>query len=147
MCTYLQCGRLQPVYITYRLLWMLWWLAVLIYDLHNSITNDIRWPIFMTNWAYAMLTLGCILQFAASLYHVILKVDDNTKMPVFYKIVWIFYEFPSAVAIGVSLMFWFLLFGLYMMSLLNIFKRVMIFLFDNDSSSVQNVQSLFIEII
>ena len=115
-----QCGRLQALYIFYRFLWVINWISMLTIDLLTScLFGNTRWALYLSNWTYFLLVQSAMLQFAASIYHVLYmrgRKDDEKTMPFFYKLVWLTYYLPTTPAIIVTCMYW-MLHGKYILKI------------------------------
>ena len=104
-----QCGRLQFIYTLYRLIWALWWVAFIIYEIQGAIKlSRTTWITYLTKQGCLMLTISSVLQFvAAALYqkHGV-EVNSSSKISVFCKTSWAFYELSSPLAVAICVLYW-----------------------------------------
>lgn len=110
-----QCGCLKP-YIAWRVFWALYHLGWIIYtgvgadEWAPDPSQEVKWFIFLTNWAYFTLTISTLVD-AIVVIFIVLKRRDIAKgitdtMPWYLKANWVVFNLSNVISITMSIAFW-----------------------------------------
>ena len=66
---YFQCNRFHWVYLVYRVIVALYFVAIAIYSGITEFNGSGKWFIYFTNWMFVCLTFSVISQALCVIYH------------------------------------------------------------------------------
>ncbi|ESP03529.1 hypothetical protein LOTGIDRAFT_199138 [Lottia gigantea] len=108
-------------YLLWRVVWALYhiiWIiltGVYAWQWTTTKSNEIKWFIYLTHWAYFVLTLSSLMELIAVI-HIHCKRTDILKgeckeMSGYLKFVWVMFNVSNTASIAVSILFWALLYS------------------------------------
>ncbi|CAH1778975.1 unnamed protein product [Owenia fusiformis] len=103
----------KAFYVVHCLFWALWNTAFIIASGFWSTTwyttedNKIKWFVYLTNWAYFMITIHSIYKLCTVIHYSRTKsADGNSNMPVPLKIQWIISNISYTIALATTIAYW-----------------------------------------
>ncbi|XP_046570505.1 protein rolling stone-like [Haliotis rubra] len=111
-----ECGY-PKLYAAWRFIWMLYNIAAIISSgllekyYASSPDNRWKWLIFLTNWTFVVLTVGCIVDFFTTVfvqwgYPQLLEEKEEESLPWYLKLVWVLSNIYNAVSLMVTVGYW-----------------------------------------
>ncbi|XP_052075034.1 protein rolling stone-like [Mytilus californianus] len=116
-----QCGY-HKLYIVWRIFWALyhlvWIILTGVYSYQwagDDPAQQVKWFIYLTNWAYFVLTFSTTIG-AVCVVYIAVKRDDILQgacsdMPWYLKVDWVFFNVSNSVSILVAMMYWGLIYS------------------------------------
>ncbi|CAC5400338.1 unnamed protein product [Mytilus coruscus] len=113
---YFECGY-HKLYIVWRIFWALyhlvWIILTGVYSYQwagDDPAQQVKWFIYLTNWAYFVLTFSTTIG-AVCVVYIAFKRDDILQgacsdMPWYLKVDWVFFNVSNSVSILVTMMYW-----------------------------------------
>ncbi|XP_071123769.1 uncharacterized protein [Mytilus edulis] len=111
-----QCGC-HKLYVFWRLFWAVyhfaWIILTGVYSYQwagDDPSQQVKWFIYLTYWAYFVLTLSTIID-AVCVVFISIKRDDILQdispiMPWYLKVDWVFFNISNTISILISIMYW-----------------------------------------
>ncbi|XP_063439334.1 uncharacterized protein LOC134720774 [Mytilus trossulus] len=111
-----QCGC-HKLYVFWRLFWAVyhfaWIILTGVYSYQwagDDPSQQVKWFIYLTYWAYFVLTLSTIID-AICVVFISIKRDDILQdispiMPWYLKVDWVFFNISNTISILISIMYW-----------------------------------------
>ncbi|XP_063397369.1 protein rolling stone-like [Mytilus trossulus] len=112
----------QKLYIIWRIFWALYhlvWIVLTgVYSYQwagDDPAQQVKWFIYVTNWAYFVLTFSTLID-AICVVYIVVKRDDIilgacSEMPWYLKVDWVFFNVSNSASILVTMLYWGLIYS------------------------------------
>ncbi|VDI56778.1 Hypothetical predicted protein [Mytilus galloprovincialis] len=116
-----QCGY-HKLYLGWRIFWALyhlvWIILTGVYSYQwagDDPAQQVKWFIYVTNWAYFVLTFSTIID-AICVVYIAVKRDDIllgacSEIPWYLKVDWVFFNVSNSASILVTMLYWGLIYS------------------------------------